>query len=190
MRCEIIEDLLPLYLDDACNEETRKAVEEHLASCEKCREKAENWKNDYVVKLLEDEKINKRLEEGELLVKREKKIRREGRFTVFGWGVLADSVMILSIIVLIIVKLAGIPNLDMAMIPVNVLGICGVGVVGEWIFLIGKFIMKKDMQMMGAFSGLFMITQFAVVVIILIIGYMAAMYMEPMTFWESLSNFL
>lgn len=36
--CDIIEDLLPLYLDDACSEESKRAVEEHLSSCEKCKE--------------------------------------------------------------------------------------------------------------------------------------------------------
>ena len=35
--CGIIKDLLPLYIDDACNEESRQAVEEHLAECESCR---------------------------------------------------------------------------------------------------------------------------------------------------------
>jgi len=35
--CKIIEDLLPLYLDDICSEQSREIVEEHLVECEKCR---------------------------------------------------------------------------------------------------------------------------------------------------------
>ena len=35
--CEIIEDLLPLYEEGICSEETRKAVEQHLDECEKCK---------------------------------------------------------------------------------------------------------------------------------------------------------
>lgn len=35
--CKVIEDLLPLYLDDVCSDESRKLVEEHLKECEKCR---------------------------------------------------------------------------------------------------------------------------------------------------------
>jgi len=35
--CGIIRDLLPLYVDDVCNEESRSAVEEHLPECEACR---------------------------------------------------------------------------------------------------------------------------------------------------------
>lgn len=35
--CEIIQDLLPLYEDGCCSEQSRKIVEEHLAECESCR---------------------------------------------------------------------------------------------------------------------------------------------------------
>ncbi|MDD6220372.1 MAG: zf-HC2 domain-containing protein [Clostridia bacterium] len=36
--CEIIRDLLPLYLDGVCSEESRQTVDEHLKSCESCNE--------------------------------------------------------------------------------------------------------------------------------------------------------
>ncbi len=36
--CDMIEDLLPLYADDCCSAASRRAVEEHLADCPKCRE--------------------------------------------------------------------------------------------------------------------------------------------------------
>lgn len=35
--CEMIRDLLPLYIDGACSETSRKIVEEHLAACAPCR---------------------------------------------------------------------------------------------------------------------------------------------------------
>ncbi len=35
--CEITQDLLPLYIDNSCTEDSRAFVEEHLASCESCR---------------------------------------------------------------------------------------------------------------------------------------------------------
>lgn len=35
--CGIIRDLLPLYIDDVSNEESKQAVENHLSECEKCR---------------------------------------------------------------------------------------------------------------------------------------------------------
>ena len=36
MNCNIVRDLLPLYHDGVCSEESRTAVEEHLAGCEAC----------------------------------------------------------------------------------------------------------------------------------------------------------
>ena len=39
LSCKMIEDILPLYVDGVCSEESRAAVEEHLAQCESCREK-------------------------------------------------------------------------------------------------------------------------------------------------------
>ena len=37
LSCEIVMDLLPLYEEGICSEETKKAVEEHLKECKKCR---------------------------------------------------------------------------------------------------------------------------------------------------------
>ncbi|MDR1060942.1 MAG: zf-HC2 domain-containing protein [Clostridiales bacterium] len=36
MPCEIVKDLLPLYLDGVCSDGSRAAVEEHLAACDGC----------------------------------------------------------------------------------------------------------------------------------------------------------
>ena len=36
--CEVIRDLLPLYVDDAANQETRELVQEHLNTCPYCRD--------------------------------------------------------------------------------------------------------------------------------------------------------
>lgn len=35
--CGLVEDLLPLYLDEMCGEESKQLIEEHLAECENCR---------------------------------------------------------------------------------------------------------------------------------------------------------
>lgn len=37
--CQIIEDLLPLYVDEACSEDSRDLIEEHLKECESCQKK-------------------------------------------------------------------------------------------------------------------------------------------------------
>ena len=36
MNCKIIQDLLPLYCDRVCSEESAQLVEEHLADCGDC----------------------------------------------------------------------------------------------------------------------------------------------------------
>ena len=36
--CDVIRDLLPLYYDNVCSEDSRKLIEEHLSTCLKCTE--------------------------------------------------------------------------------------------------------------------------------------------------------
>ena len=38
MKCEVVRDLLPLYVDGVVSEESRKMIEEHLEECDDCRE--------------------------------------------------------------------------------------------------------------------------------------------------------
>lgn len=35
--CEIVQDLMPLYIDNVLSEESKKAVKEHISTCEKCQ---------------------------------------------------------------------------------------------------------------------------------------------------------
>lgn len=49
LNCSIAEDLLPLYLEDMCSEETKAALEEHLRDCPACREKAERMRDSGVI---------------------------------------------------------------------------------------------------------------------------------------------
>lgn len=39
--CNIVKDLLPLYIDDVCSEESKKLVEEHLKECKECQRELE-----------------------------------------------------------------------------------------------------------------------------------------------------
>lgn len=41
INCNIIEDLLPLYAENICSEESRTLVEEHCSKCESCRSRLE-----------------------------------------------------------------------------------------------------------------------------------------------------
>lgn len=44
IKCDVIRDLLPLYMDDLVSEETKRLVEEHLEQCEDCRKYLEEMK--------------------------------------------------------------------------------------------------------------------------------------------------
>lgn len=35
--CEIVQDLIPSYLEELCSDASRRCVEEHIAECEECR---------------------------------------------------------------------------------------------------------------------------------------------------------
>lgn len=43
--CNVIKDILPLYLDDVVSGDTREMVEEHLESCDACRKEADILKS-------------------------------------------------------------------------------------------------------------------------------------------------
>ena len=43
IRCSIVEDLLPLYIDGALREETAQAVREHLSACPPAGTSMRSW---------------------------------------------------------------------------------------------------------------------------------------------------
>ncbi len=59
--CELINDLLPLYADNVCSEESRTAVAEHIAGCEKCRTQLEKMGRPISVNPTEDIAVIKRI---------------------------------------------------------------------------------------------------------------------------------
>ena len=63
--CKVIADLLPLYLDEACSDESKRIVEEHLKECEECRLLAEDMKrsiSDEQIPFTNDEAVLKKTE--------------------------------------------------------------------------------------------------------------------------------
>ena len=45
MNCNIVKDLIPLYIDGCCSEESEKAVEEHIRDCYDCKRLLEDMKS-------------------------------------------------------------------------------------------------------------------------------------------------
>jgi len=72
MECEVIRDLLPLYIDGVCSRKSRELVEEHLKACESCREEAAQMRRDI-------EGLDEEQELEEELVLKEKRLLEEGK---------------------------------------------------------------------------------------------------------------
>lgn len=53
--CEVIRDLMPLYVDGTASEKSRAMVEEHVAACGPCREMLEEMRQEVPVKLPEQQ---------------------------------------------------------------------------------------------------------------------------------------
>lgn len=44
MNCNIVKDLIPLYIDGCCSEESEKIVKEHIRDCDDCKKLLEDMK--------------------------------------------------------------------------------------------------------------------------------------------------
>ena len=77
--CDLVQDLLPLYLDDACSASSKKVVEEHLAECVACREVVQKLKDHTVEDVIaaESESVLRITQKGrgQLLLRRESSLR-------------------------------------------------------------------------------------------------------------------
>lgn len=56
--CDIVQDLLPLYVDGVCNDGSKEFVENHLAECSECRQVAEKLKDTTIESSVENEREN------------------------------------------------------------------------------------------------------------------------------------
>lgn len=59
--CDLIKDLLPLYADDVCSDESRKAVEEHIKECSECKSELEKLRKSVTVSPQKDAAVLKRI---------------------------------------------------------------------------------------------------------------------------------
>ncbi|BCJ97545.1 DUF4825 domain-containing protein [Anaerocolumna chitinilytica] len=59
--CEIIKDLLPLYIDGVCSEDSKKAVEEHIKTCEDCKRELEDYQREISAVERQEEEVIKKI---------------------------------------------------------------------------------------------------------------------------------
>ena len=85
LKCEVIQDLLPLYHDQVCSRETKELVEEHLLDCPTCRE--------YLQSMDEELKLGDPAEAIKPLRDMSKRIKRM-KTLAFSFGLLVAAVVI------------------------------------------------------------------------------------------------
>lgn len=96
--CGMVRDLLPLYRDNACGEDSRRIVEEHLAECPDCSEILEQL-SDPVIDDIE-EKLS-----AESTIVLEKHHKKEHRTAVTA-GTVTAGILIIPLIVCLVINLA------------------------------------------------------------------------------------
>jgi len=93
--CEIIQDLMPLYIDDVCSTKSKEIIEEHISECSKCKEQLGALGNQAVTQEL----LNERNRVIEKHLEKEKK-----RSTMI--GLITSAVLMIPLIVCLICNLA------------------------------------------------------------------------------------
>lgn len=93
--CKIVQDILPLYVDEICSEETRQYVSNHVGTCAECAEVLRKLKNVEVVQELK--------EEGESVVYNHAKKQRRTSAVI---GMVVAGILMIPVLVCMIVNLA------------------------------------------------------------------------------------
>lgn len=103
MHCDIVKDLLPLYVDEVCSEKSKEWIEEHLKECEECRKYCEVLKDKNPK--IETDWTSSNLLEGEFIRKIEKKIKKKITFDMVVAGF-----MVFMICTIVGITYAGYPH--------------------------------------------------------------------------------
>ena len=74
-QCEIVQDLLPLYVDSACSESSAAMVKEHMETCQECKVLYEKLCSDTEEETLKSEMT-------EVVAKHEKKAKKKRLLTI------------------------------------------------------------------------------------------------------------
>lgn len=99
-KCEIVRDLLPIYIENLESEETKNYIEEHLKDCAECKEILNNMKSDYI----KEEQEN--LDEKQVEVRSIKKFKQRVNLLKFSAiaSIITVLIILFSIIILIFPK--------------------------------------------------------------------------------------
>jgi hypothetical protein len=93
--CDVIVDLLPLYHDGVCSENSKKIIADHLSECESCKSVLEKIKNTTVDNFLQ-------IERGEVIHHHKQEVKRKSLAVGFSIAL----VMAIPVLACLIVNLA------------------------------------------------------------------------------------
>ena len=93
--CDIVRDLMPLYLDQVCSAESGRIVREHLAECPKCAEIYSQMQDNEIEEKFEDEKEGVLTRQARFFKRRSAKI-----------GAIIAGIFMIPILACLIVNLA------------------------------------------------------------------------------------
>ncbi len=93
--CDIIKDLLPLYIDDICSEQSKHLIDDHVTNCEKCRKILESSRTNILSTQLDVTSTDENTLQNPFL-----KVKRKQRIQVAGAVII--TVILMTILWLLI----------------------------------------------------------------------------------------
>lgn len=83
MKCEVIKDILPLYIENLCSDASKKEVEEHLEHCKECQQEYLQLRQEYMSHT-DNQNTETFLEEKTLLEKSKQEIKETFANNIIG----------------------------------------------------------------------------------------------------------
>lgn len=90
MDCDIVKDLLPLYVEDLTSEKSNQFIEEHIATCDECTNNLKNIKKEIPIV---EESIDMEDYDDQIVIKNIKKRLMSQRFITVAIGVIVGLIV-------------------------------------------------------------------------------------------------
>lgn len=90
--CEVIKDLLPLYHDGVCSDDSKRMIEEHITECSECKKNLEGMDSEIYIQT----HIEENMEDAKVMKKISRKWRKENFISLLkGIGITLILLLIL-----------------------------------------------------------------------------------------------
>jgi|GEM_PF-1122944 len=99
INCSIIQDILPLYIDEIVSKDTKEMVEEHFEQCDQCKQEYELMKQELIIPV----------EKESLIIKSIQKKWLSKKIMISGLSVLITAVILVSVYLYVFVHATVVP---------------------------------------------------------------------------------